>query len=177
MKIRPKSLPYEAIRQAVFHPHDCTHPTTELRRKIFADGIPHYHIQCLVCGQSTQKRISKRKVDESALIPLWDEELARGVWEKFNRDWEQAKYSVDHVSDGEWWAQYNEYLESPQWALIREAVLKRDHYVCQGCGSQKATEVHHLTYEHVREEFLFELVSVCSSCHDRLHSRTHSQDS
>ena len=175
MKIRQKSLPYEAIRQAVFHPHDCPHSTTELRRKMASDGRPRYHIQCLVCGQSTQKRISKNKVDESEAIPLWDEALHLRVWEKFNRDWEQAKYSVDQISDGDWWAQYDEYLESPQWARIRDAVLIRDHHMCQGCGSQKATQIHHLTYEHVRHEFLFELVSVCSSCHERLHSRTASR--
>jgi hypothetical protein len=29
--------------------------------------------------------------------------------------------------------------------------------------------VHHLTYAHVFNEFLFELMAVCDECHDRLH--------
>ena len=35
----------------------------------------------------------------------------------------------------------------------------------------KATQVHHLTYQHVFAEFAFELVAVCDECHARLHPR------
>ena len=33
------------------------------------------------------------------------------------------------------------------------------------------TQCHHLTYENVGEEFLFELVALCSDCHERLHQK------
>jgi 5-methylcytosine-specific restriction endonuclease McrA len=67
--------------------------------------------------------------------------------------------------------EYLEYLQSPQWARTRAAVFQRDRKICQGCLKVQATEVHHLTYKHVYSEFMFELVSLCSDCHDRIHGR------
>jgi 5-methylcytosine-specific restriction endonuclease McrA len=64
---------------------------------------------------------------------------------------------------------YRDYLKSPKWWLIRDLVLKRDKRLCQGCLTNEATQVHHLTYRHLFNEFMFELISVCSACHQRLH--------
>jgi hypothetical protein len=36
--------------------------------------------------------------------------------------------------------------------------------VCRG----RASQVHHLTYKHLRNEPLFELISVCVPCHDAI---------
>ena len=60
---------------------------------------------------------------------------------------------------------YRPYLKSKEWKDKRLLVLKRDNYVCQSCLKSKATEVHHLTYKHVFNEPLFELVSICNPCH------------
>ena len=68
----------------------------------------------------------------------------------------------------EWWAKYNAYLCSPEWIAKRGAVLKRDSWLCQSCLSRPATQVHHLTYDHAFNEPLFDLVSVCKTCHGRL---------
>ena len=67
--------------------------------------------------------------------------------------------------------EHDVYLASPEWRLKRKAVLDRCHYVCEGCGTQSACEVHHLTYNHWKHEFLFELVGLCRACHQRLEGR------
>jgi hypothetical protein len=36
---------------------------------------------------------------------------------------------------------------------------------------QPAREVHHRTYQHVGEEFLYELLALCHGCHDRGHAK------
>ena len=57
---------------------------------------------------------------------------------------------------------------------IREmewAVLQRAGHICQGCLSAKAEVVHHLTYDHVGDELLYELVALCRACHDRAHNK------
>lgn len=67
--------------------------------------------------------------------------------------------------------EYLAYLESEEWAELREKILERDNYVCQGCLEEEATQVHHKTYAHVFEEFAFELISLCERCHARYHGR------
>lgn len=59
---------------------------------------------------------------------------------------------------------YEEYMKSPEWFSLRETVLIRDSYTCQICFN-KAEEVHHLTYKHFKKEYLFELISLCKTCH------------
>jgi 5-methylcytosine-specific restriction endonuclease McrA len=65
--------------------------------------------------------------------------------------------------------EYQSYLKSPLWLNLRNRVLARAQDQCEGCGRWPATEVHHLTYAHVGQEFLWELRAVCRDCHDRLH--------
>jgi hypothetical protein len=75
-----------------------------------------------------------------------------------------------HGSDASMQAKsYQDYLSSPAWKHRRDLVLWRSRGICEGCQSSKATEVHHLTYEHVGEELLFELVAVCRACHEKIH--------
>lgn len=70
----------------------------------------------------------------------------------------------------QWQAWYQGvYLKSPAWKARREKVMRRADGICEGCLVETATEVHHLTYKHVGDEFLWELRAICRSCHERLH--------
>lgn len=66
---------------------------------------------------------------------------------------------------------YRAYLRSHEWALKRAKVMRRAGHRCEGCGDHPATDVHHLSYEHVTQEFLFELVALCTGCHERIHQQ------
>lgn len=68
-------------------------------------------------------------------------------------------------------AHYAEYLKSQEWADRRSKVMERAGHRCEGCRNALATEVHHLSYEHVTQEFLFELVAMCGDCHARWHGQ------
>ena len=72
-----------------------------------------------------------------------------------------------------WQADYSRYLLSPAWRNKRFRVLERAGGVCEGCGERRATEVHHVTYRHVGNEFLWELRAVCGECHSRIHGGGH----
>ena len=65
--------------------------------------------------------------------------------------------------------EYLLYLKTPAWKGLRNRTLARAQGHCEGCGRWPATDVHHLTYAHVGQEFLWELRAVCRDCHDRLH--------
>jgi 5-methylcytosine-specific restriction endonuclease McrA len=67
-----------------------------------------------------------------------------------------------------WINEHSNYIKSEQWKQKRELVLKRDNYLCQACLTEKATQVHHTSYKHWRNEPLFELVSVCEMCHEKI---------
>jgi len=69
----------------------------------------------------------------------------------------------------EWWTWYNNYLRSEAWRERAALVKRRSGGMCEGCGANKATQVHHVTYEHVGNEFLWELRAVCNGCHERIH--------
>jgi len=48
-------------------------------------------------------------------------------------------------------------------------VFERANGLCEGCAEHTARHVHHKTYEHVCNEFLWELVAVCERCHQAIH--------
>lgn len=69
----------------------------------------------------------------------------------------------------EWWNKYHDYLDSEAWKTKRALVLNRDRHQCQGCCQKPATTIHHLTYDNVFNEPLYDLVSLCDECHEKAH--------
>lgn len=60
--------------------------------------------------------------------------------------------------------EYDRYIHSAAWRQTADSRLEQDHHICCVCG-KPATEVHHLTYEHFRNEQPDDLVSLCHQCH------------
>lgn len=150
----------------------CDHPTTELRSKRISTGGLRYKLQCLVCGAGAGDWIKHEKV--TGTPPEWDEDIEQR-WAVAAR----ARFAAQRAAQGEAEAVkaaqrrevYRRYLESPEWLERRRLVLLRDRMVCQGCHKARAVEVHHLTYDHIGRELLFELVSLCAACHEVAHSK------
>ena len=63
---------------------------------------------------------------------------------------------------------YGLYLKSAAWKKKRDAVVKRDGGECVFCGDV-AQHVHHLTYDRIYNESLYDLVAVCNECHKAVH--------
>jgi hypothetical protein len=64
---------------------------------------------------------------------------------------------------------YQDYLQSPFWFVIRNIVLFRDSFKCRVC-SAKATTVHHISYDAdvLYGKDIEPLVSLCEPCHTRI---------
>lgn len=62
-----------------------------------------------------------------------------------------------------------QYIKSPEWRAKANMVLRRAGFICEGCLVNRATQVHHMTYEHLGDEFAWELRAVCHGCHERFH--------
>ena len=67
-----------------------------------------------------------------------------------------------------WWEK-KAYIRSDKWKQKRKEVLKRDNYFCQSCGSEEHLNVHHMTYKHLGDEDLSDLITVCKDCHQEIH--------
>lgn len=132
-----------------------------LRRLRCSNGALQIKYQCTVCGAGTSNPLLHGRVKSVTDLQEWDSKLAP-IRNEIARKNVEAELSQRK-------AQYREYLNSPAWASRRRQVLDREGGLCQGCRASDAVEVHHLTYAHVRAEFLFELVALCRNCHERYH--------
>jgi hypothetical protein len=64
------------------------------------------------------------------------------------------------------------YMASREWALKREAVRERSGNRCERCVAAPQKAVHHMTYEHLGDEPLDELLAVCNPCHEWLSGKS-----
>jgi hypothetical protein len=55
------------------------------------------------------------------------------------------------------------------WKAKRLQVMERDKWTCQVCKKNVATDVHHLTYDHIFNEPLSDLMAICRNCHESEH--------
>jgi 5-methylcytosine-specific restriction endonuclease McrA len=94
----------------------------------------------------------------------YDETLQEKSWRETER-LQEARFNERRAKYA---AAYADYRQTKTWRAKRTQVLARDKGVCQGCLSREATQVHHLTYEHIGAELLFELISLCDECHERV---------
>lgn len=143
----------------------CHHGETELRRRSMGDGQTRLMRQCLACGEAGGPAVPLRSVPDFAALPPWNENLARDFFAR----WTEASRAAKAA---EWRARravYDDYLKSEDWRSRRDRVLARSP-ICQACERRPAQEVHHLTYDRIYREPLFDLVAICSGCHRALHA-------
>jgi 5-methylcytosine-specific restriction endonuclease McrA len=148
----------------------CEHPRIELRYKDAVNGVRQYREQCLQCG-GLVRQVKKSEVPSElrSSVPPFDEALQQQWWASRLAEYRQQREEQQQQERERWWRQYSDYLKSPEWRARRYLVLQRANGVCEGCESAPATHVHHLNYQHVGDELLFELVAICQPCHQKAH--------
>jgi hypothetical protein len=128
--------------------------------------------QCRNCGrlltQQKARRLAKPDTPNVNLPALkrWNDEREER-WRAQAASYQEAR----EAQNAEWFARYNEYLQTPEWRAKSAAVIDREKGLCEGCRKARAVHVHHLTYSHVGRELLFQLVAVCLECHEHAHER------
>lgn len=164
--------PTEELAQDLqeFQASACEHKRKEFREARNRVGTPHVRSQCLDCGELVGSAIPRAKApanikeaDEDLRISVirQREEYLKTIYRKHLRQQSEEGESFK--------AQYAEYLASADWQKKRAKVLQRAGGNCEGCRERPPTQVHHLTYEHWRDELLFELVALCDVCHRKCH--------
>lgn len=71
---------------------------------------------------------------------------------------------------------YQDFLMTPYWKLIREIKLKQSGFCCSSCQDTRFLQIHHATYAHrgIEHRHLYELRVLCSGCHKFTHKLWHS---
>ena len=169
-----KLYPTEALNEELrkHWASQCAHPSTELRELRVAGGGIQRREQCLVCGARLGNSVkapadgSSLTPDDESLIKDWEAQRELSHNEIIHRhidlqEKERANYRVN----------YREYLRTEKWRKKRSKIMARAAGFCEGCGDREPSEVHHLTYDNVGDEFLFQLVALCGPCHERVHDK------
>lgn len=69
--------------------------------------------------------------------------------------------------------QYAAYLRTPKWHKLRIACFDRDGWQCRMCGMSLNLRAHHTSYDRFdKDGELDDLVTLCDTCHMRLHATT-----
>ena len=64
-------------------------------------------------------------------------------------------------------------LDSEAYGRLCKEILRRDGYRCQSCGSMQNLQVHHKEFRsHSGNDAESNLITLCASCHRRIHERT-----
>jgi len=160
-----KKLVEQAARQAGVDamPAPCQCLRTEVRERTIRGGSKQFVRQCLDCGESVGN-----PVKQLGAVAPFDEELTRRDRERRTA----VRLAAQEAESARWWDSYHGYMASQEWADLRTKVLERDKYLCQGCLTAKATEVHHVTYQNFGAELAFQLLSLCRPCHERYHAKS-----
>lgn len=124
--------------------------------------------QCKTCGAAVGGAVSRRGMQNPQALPVFDESAFESGLAHQSAAWRHQRAEHEAQRESELSSRrerYAEYRLSTEWQTRRRLVMQRQRGICQGCGTERAVDVHHLTYLHFQNELLFELVALCRVCH------------
>ena len=149
-----------------------------------ADSRPITAFHCLDCGAHLQARNRQHltrmrqslralrggEIDEKRLA-----DLLCGACSKLRADHDEDQRRLDDLRQQALLAEYRrrpyaERRQTREWAVLKRQIHRRDGYRCCLCGDNDAQlHVHHNNYANYAQEKLEDLITLCSSCHQRFH--------
>lgn len=149
---------------------ECSHENKRIAIRTYKNGGTGAFEQCLDCGETIGGAIKQDTIPESEkplpdLIPI-----ASGEHNQYEII-DALETLRKHYMSEEGKRKHDTYLKSDKWKRLRAKILERDRFLCQGCLTERATEVHHYSYDNLGDEFAWQLVSICRKCHERYHQQ------
>lgn len=156
----------------------CRHEPDGVWQTSTKGGATTWRWRCRICrryyGPAVGKVNAARLVPAPRIGPSIDdmhgaEHEANEVARSYTQEAENRRKKKEEQDQVEYTQRYYQYLETAAWRIKRDRVMRRASGICEACGAARANEVHHLTYDRVFEEPLYDLVAICSPCHRRVH--------
>lgn len=150
----------------------CQHVSQFTGKTVSTIGADMYRRYCKNCGIATTQFLPHRTI-AATVVTVVDPDKREAVVDRYISDRRDALEDIANRAANRVQpanrAEYSDYRATPKWKGLRAAVMRRCSGRCEGCDNADAQDVHHLTYRHMGDEFLFELVGLCRACHDRWH--------
>ncbi|NML93786.1 HNH endonuclease [Novosphingobium olei] len=151
----------------------CRHSHRVVIRFTNAGGQAMHQHCCTGCGYAESRWLKREDAEREGVAVDFTKDRAASLSnqyraERLARLTALANSAADRIQPQQR-EEYSDYLRSPAWQRRRSKVLSRANHTCEGCLTNPATDVHHLTYAHKGAEFAFELVALCEPCHTRWH--------
>ena len=154
---------------------DCCHnPNVIQIHTQFCNDTIHKRNFCKNCYKifKAQKKVVGEKL---FYLDKNRSDIARELYYTYKSAFSKRKYQIFEnarkLKQDNWYDKYEAYINSDTWKEKRKTILARDNYICQICKTNKAVQVHHLTYKRMGNEQDFDLVSVCLPCHELEHHK------
>jgi len=159
------------------HYSSCNHHLS-VRKTTTTSNSLSFRLVCNNCGEFFTA-VSKKSISnlfDLKEIKEQDDELRTKFLQRKNNFLDSNNARTHEMFNASWNhntnRKYGEYLLTEEWRKKRQLVLNRCKNMCEGCGINQAEAVHHLTYEHIYDEFLFELIGICNKCHAKIHDKS-----
>jgi hypothetical protein len=167
----------------------CADAEVAFTRRVIAGNVT-IHMQCQGCARSVSGALKRSEFPYWQDFPEWNAELVKAreaEWDAAYKARQETLLAEVARQDASFQeaqerrsaeiaerrADYRRWLQtSPDWATLRDRVMRRAMHTCEACLGNQAKDVHHVTYELGRLPPAWELRAVCRACHDRLHDWT-----
>ena len=153
---------------------DCCRNSSERYVDDFHNNVPKFiRIQCDNCGGclNMTKSLKRAEFGEKTKGEFSKERFLEWKLERQSERSEIYNFTeyINYTKSNHYL--HRTHLRSEYWKNIRQLVLDRDKGICQSCKTEKAKDVHHLTYKNLGNETIDELISYCRACHEKAHGK------
>lgn len=165
------ALTSEVIHATIEAEFTCDHPDPAQTRRVLKNGVATFPVQCRRCG-ATVRVVKKAELSsrERYEATPYDHDLPAEWSRRRSERYTELHEEKRRADLDAFHSRYDVYLQSPEWGRRRRLVMQRARGMCEGCGVHRATQVHHLHYQRVGRELLFDLVAICDQCHAVAHT-------
>lgn len=152
----------------------CQSENLSFVRYVFSNDTQHLRKQCNDCGRVLSKGYKRTVVPDFWSLPEVDEVKRKHLWDTIKKISLAKSILLDFrlkriAKDKEYYK--NVYLLSSEWGIKRQAVMDAYNWECQKCD-EKATQLHHTTYDNIFKEKFEDLLPLCRSCHEKEHQKS-----
>jgi len=149
----------------------CNSTNLEFVKYKFKNGTINIRQQCFDCGRLHLHNF-KRKNFKLENLSFVNKKLKNEFSNKMQNLGKIKSIFFNYSSlhkDRKWKYYFNVYLKSDEWKHKRELLMNYYKWECQECNN-KATDIHHKTYDNIFCEKFEDLIPLCRKCHNKKHN-------